>query len=165
MRKIFLIAGCLCLLVLGAAPVQAVTLHDLSITLNDAGDAQVHMGYELSLLEYTAVYLNLANPATLIADNLRSALNRPVTVGKVDSNSVELSIQSFASVANENGAVTISTPQLSFASAQTALKQYWFAPLITTDFTPETTTVTFPDGYQSVYKEQITLPAITHTLG
>jgi hypothetical protein len=57
-----------------------------------------------------------------------------------------------------------STPALSFQNAQRALNQYWFAPLINPDFSPDITQITFPDGYHEEFYNQIAIPAISHTI-
>jgi hypothetical protein len=58
----------------------------------------------------------------------------------------------------------MTTPALSFAQAQQIMQQYWFASLISPDLTPQVTTITFPDGYQATYNNQISLPSVSHTL-
>jgi hypothetical protein len=61
------------------------------------------------------------------------------------------------------GAWTMTTPAFSLARAQQVVEQYWFAPLISPDFTPQVTTVTFPDGYTATFDNQISIPSITHS--
>jgi hypothetical protein len=60
--------------------------------------------------------------------------------------------------------VTMVTPGLSFAKAQQAMDEYWFAPLISPDFSPEITTVIFPDGHKAMYYNTLSLPSVSHTL-
>ena len=62
-----------------------------------------------------------------------------------------------------NGTVTLKTPSLSFEAAQKVLESYWFAPLISPDFSPTVTKVQFPDGYEETFSDAISIPAITHT--
>jgi hypothetical protein len=59
----------------------------------------------------------------------------------------------------------MTTPALSFGEAEKILNQYWFARFITPDFSPELTTVRFPDGYRETFSNQISIPAIVHTMG
>ena len=40
------------------------------------------------------------------------------------------------------------TPSLSFARAQQVMDEYWFAPLVSPDFSPGITTVIFPERVQ-----------------
>jgi hypothetical protein len=56
------------------------------------------------------------------------------------------------------------TPALSFARAQQVMDGYWFAPLISPDFSPGITTVIFPDGHKATYYDELTMPSITHQL-
>ena len=50
------------------------------------------------------------------------------------------------------------------ANAEKALKKYWFAPLISPDFSPEITRVSFPDGYNEEFYNTDTIPSIRHTV-
>jgi hypothetical protein len=56
------------------------------------------------------------------------------------------------------------TPALSFNRAQQVMDGYWFAPLISPDFSPAVTTVLFPDGHKATYYDVLTMPSITHRL-
>ncbi|MEN6609723.1 MAG: hypothetical protein ABFC24_02690 [Methanoregulaceae archaeon] len=164
MKILFLMAGCLCILAFAAAPAQAVTLQDLTIALDKTGNAEVHLSYELSMPEYIAVYLNLANPSEILKNNLENELQKTVTVNKFSSDSMDVTIPTLASTVVTDGTVTMTTPQISLEKAQKAIDQYWFAALLSPDFSPELSTVTFPDGYKVQYANQITIPTITHTL-
>jgi hypothetical protein len=44
------------------------------------------------------------------------------------------------------------------------MEGYWFAPLVSPDFSPGVTTVIFPDGHKAVYYEALTLPSVSHIL-
>jgi len=74
-------------------------------------------------------------------------------------------VRGFASKEEHDGAVIRTTPALSFVEAEKVLNQYWFARFISPDFSPEVTTVRFPDGYQKTFSNQISIPAIIHTIG
>ena len=58
----------------------------------------------------------------------------------------------------------MTTPAFSFAAAQKAIKNEWYAPLISADFAPQTTIITFPDGYQSSFADQISIPSVSHQI-
>ncbi len=73
-------------------------------------------------------------------------------------------IPAFADVNTGAGKVTMVTPSLSFDRAQQVMNEYWFAPIISPDFSPCVTTVTFPDGYRATYYDVLTVPSITHRL-
>jgi hypothetical protein len=73
-------------------------------------------------------------------------------------------IPGFADVKTGSDRVTMVTPALSFARARQVMDGYWFAPLISPDFSPGITTVIFPDGHKNTYYDVLTLPSITHRL-
>ena len=56
----------------------------------------------------------------------------------------------------------MTTPAFTFSRAQAAINKYWFASLISPHFTPQTTTIIFPDGFRANYQNQIDIPSITH---
>ncbi len=77
MNKVHSVLVSLCILALAITPVQEYTAKSLAITVAPDGKAQVGMQYDLSLLEQTAVFLRIADPAgssrrhsTLIPRNL-----------------------------------------------------------------------------------------------
>ncbi len=110
---------------------------------------------DLSFTEQIAVFANIASPANELKTGLENNLNREVTVVKADSSSAEVIIPSFASVSQSNGTETITTPAFSFANAENAIRQYWWAPFVSVDLSPDVTTITFPDGYEARYLNQI----------
>ena len=97
---------------------------------------------------------------------LENNLNRQVTVVKADSSSAEVIIPSFATISQSNGTETMTTPGFSFANAQNDIKQVTGGPRsVSVDLSPEVTTITFPDGYQAMYSNQISLlPSPTRLL-
>nr|WP_320161384.1 hypothetical protein [uncultured Methanoregula sp.] len=164
MKRVYLLLVCLCLLALAVMPAQAFTAKSLTVTLAPNGDARINMQYELSFLEESAVFFRMADPAAEVKKAFDSNTNRPVTVNSVTSSSADIVVPSFAGVTQKNGAMTMTSPSISFARAQEILKNYWFAPLISADFAPRLTTVAFPDGYQATFNNTITIPSVTHTL-
>ncbi|KQC03596.1 MAG: hypothetical protein APR53_00935, partial [Methanoculleus sp. SDB] len=118
--------------------------------------------YSLSWIEYIAVYLKISDPAEELTNALSSHSVRPAQVISTSDNTIIIQIFGFATrVATESG-IAYTTPNLSFVEAQQILDEYWFAPLINPDFSPGITTVRFPDGYETVYTNQLVLPGITH---
>ena len=73
-------------------------------------------------------------------------------------------VQGFASKVERNGTVTLITPALSFVDAKKILNHYWFAPLISPDFSPAVTRVNFPYDYTEEFYNQISIPALRHAL-
>jgi hypothetical protein len=86
-------------------------------------------------------------------------------VTQADGGMTRLVVKGFAARQETESTVTMTTPTLSFGEAEKILNQYWFARVITPDFSPEVTTVRFPDGYTEAFSNQISIPAIVHTLG
>jgi hypothetical protein len=154
---IAVIACCVC-------PAQAFTAKSLDIAVQENGDARITFGYDLSWFENAAVFARIANPATELKKALESNYGKSVDVLSTSGSGVEVIIYDFASSKMVDGSTIMKTPSLSFQSAEKVLKQYWFAPLISVDFSPEITRVIFPDGYVEQFDNQITIPSISHTL-
>ncbi|MDH7510338.1 MAG: hypothetical protein QHH04_04775 [Methanolinea sp.] len=151
------------LLVLVATPATAMTSDSLDISIQQDGRADIHFAYHLDWLEYIAVYLRLVDPAAELKKALESNFGKPVTVLSVNSNSVHLTVDSFARVSSSNGNITARTPGLSFAEGEKILKSYWFAPLVRVDLSPSVTTIRFPDGYVETFSDRIGIPPLVHT--
>jgi len=159
-----LLLGGILIIVLAAMPASAFTAKTLTVTLSGNGDAQVEMQYDLSFVEQAAIFFHAANPAATLQNALSENLGLPVTVVSADMSSAEVIIPSFASVTQSGGSATMTTPAFSFANAQQDVRNEWYGFLISADFTPQTTTITFPDGYQAGFNNQISIPSVSHTL-
>lgn len=164
MKKIFLAIAGLIIMACAVMPASAFTMKSLAITVAGNGDAQVDMNYDLSFVEQSAVFLRIADPAQELESAFNTGSATPVTVTSATSSSAHVLIPSFASVSATGGKSTITTPSLSFERAQRVLSSYWFAPLVSPDFSPAVTTVTFPDGYTATYYNQISIPSVSHTV-
>ena len=162
MKTIFLVIAGLMVMACAVMPASAFTMKSLSITVAGNGDAQVDLNYNLNFVEQSAVFLRLADPAAELQSAFNSGSSKPVTVTQVTSSSAHIDVPSFASVSATGGATTLTTPTLSFERAQKVLNSYWFAPLISPDFAPAVTTITFPDGYVADYYHQISIPSVSH---
>ncbi|MGA2105632.1 hypothetical protein [Methanoregula sp.] len=165
MKSSYLIIGCMLLLACAVMPVQAFSAKSLAITFDANGNAQVHFTYELSFTEQIAVFANIANPASELKTALEDNLNRQVTVVNADSSSADVIIPSFATINQANGKETMTSPAFSFGNVQNVIKQYWWSPLVSVNMSPEVTTITFPDGYQTIYYNQINFPSVSHQVG
>jgi hypothetical protein len=152
------------ILFLCACPAQAFTAKTLDINVQDNGDAVITFTYSLSWFENAAVFAHIADPNTQLKNALESNYGKNVDVMAATGNQAEVLVHGFATRTMTDNGVTLTTPELSFESAQRVLNHYWFAPLITVDFSPDVTAVDFPDGYVENYYDQITIPAISHTL-
>jgi hypothetical protein len=164
MRKHVLFAGVVLVILLAlACPAQAFTAKTLNIAIKSNGDAYVTFDYELSLIEDAAVFLQVADPGTEIQKVLENNYPGRVYLIRTDSGTSRFYIIELATMSVQNGTVTMTTPALSFANAERVLNQFWFAPLINPDFSPDTTMVSFPNGYTETFYNQNALPEITHS--
>lgn len=164
MKRVYLILVCLCLLALAVMPAQAFTSRSLAVTLAPNGDARITMQYDLSFLEQSAVFFKMADPAAELKKAFDTNSNRQVTVNSVTTSSADIVVPSYAMVSQNNGVTSMTTPAISFARVQEVLKTYWFAPLVSANFAPKVTTVTFPDGYQATFNNALSVPAVSHEL-
>jgi hypothetical protein len=151
------------LLVLVATPASAMTSDTLDISIQHDGKADIRFTYHLDWLEYIAVYLRVVDPATELKNALESNFGKPVEVISVESNSVHLSVDSFARISSSNGNTTARTPGISFAAGEKILKSYWFAPLVSADLSPAVTIIRFPDGHVEKFYDQLEIPPLVHT--
>jgi len=166
LKRLFVLAGLMVLVgCCAVSPVHAFTAKTLDITVQENTDAVITFSYELSWFENFAVFLQIANPGTELKGALESSYGKPVVVIKADGGESRFMVQGFASKQEQDGIVTMKTPALSFVEAEKILNQYWFAPFISPDFSPAVTRVNFPDDYTEEFYNQISIPAIRHTLG
>jgi len=164
MKKIYLVIVCLCILAFAVLPAQAFTAKDLTVTVQQNGDAEFVLNYDLSWVEQAAVFFKIADPAGELKQGIENELNRPVTVVSARSSSADVIIPSFADVSQKDGKTSLTTPSFTFSHAQEAINKYWFASLISPDFTPKTTTIIFPDGYTASYQNLIDIPSVSHQI-
>lgn len=151
-------------LMLMIGPACAFTADSLDIAVDRNGDAVIVFEYELTWAEEAAVFMRITDPSAELKKALESNYKKTVDVTGTGTGSSQFVVHEFASVKERGGNVTMSTPALSFASAEKVLKKYWFAPFINPDFSPSVTRVSFPDGHTDVFTDQISIPAIRHTL-
>lgn len=165
MKRLCVLAGILVLALMSAAPpVQAFTAKSLDIAVQENTDAIITFDYDLTWYEQAAVFMRIADPGRELKTALEINSGKTVIVTKADGRESQIVVKSFASQQETQGTVTMMTPALSFGEAEKILNQYWFAGFITPDFSPEVTTVRFPDGYAMTFSNQISIPAIDHIL-
>lgn len=157
-----LIAAMACLTVL-SLPATAMSSESLDINVGQGGEADIQFRYSLDWYEYIAVYLRMVDPARELKKALESNFHKPVEVISVDSHTVRLSVESFASVNEKDGITTIRTPGLSFAEGERILKTYWFAPLVRIDLSPALTTIRFPDGSVATFEDALEIPSLVRS--
>lgn len=158
MNKIHCLIATLVCLVLVAVPATAMTSDTLDISIANDGRADIQFTYSLNWLEYISVYLRMVDPAQELKKALESNFQKPVQVISVDSGSVRLSVDSFATVTEKDGKITVRTPALSFTEGEHILKNYWFAPLVSIDLSPSVTTMRFPDGSVATFADVLEIP-------
>jgi len=158
MKKIPCLVAILVCLALVALPATAMTSDALDINIGQDGRADIQFKYSLNWLEYISVYLHVVDPGQEVKKALESNFHKPVEVIAVDSGSVRLSVDSFASVKEKDGITTVRTPGLTFAEGERILKNYWFAPLVSIDLSPAITTMRFPDGSVATFTDALEIP-------
>lgn len=162
-RSILFFGAILLVLAASAVPVQAFTAKSLDIAVLDSGDAQVTFDYELSWIENVAVFVKIADPGNELKKAIENNFKNPVDVTEADAGRSQMFIHGFAAKNGQDGTITLVTPTLSFQNAERVLNQYWFAPLINPDFSPDITTVSFPDGFSQTFYNTDTITPVTHT--
>ncbi|MDD1703083.1 MAG: hypothetical protein LUQ31_08915 [Methanoregula sp.] len=162
MKYSILVIGCICIVLLAVMPAQAFTAKSLTLTLDQSGNADANMQYDLSIPEQAAFFFHVADLNSELKNSLESNLGHQVTVVKVDGSSADVIINSFATVTRENGTTVMTTPTFSFANAEEAVKNKWYSSFISADFAPQTTTITFPDGYPVTYNNLVSIPSASH---
>jgi len=162
--KPVILAACLLVMMLIAAPAGAFSADTLEISLKEDGSADITFEYTLSWLERIGVFFRIAEPDQELKSALESATGVPVTVTAAESDRAVFSALKFAKVVHGDDGVTYSTPGIDLTGAQKILDSYWFAPLVRADFSPDLTVVRFPDGYEERFTDQSTIPALSHTV-
>jgi hypothetical protein len=147
-----------------ACPVQAFTITTLDFVVENNQDMTVTFNYELDILEQTAVWVNLVDPAAELKAALEANTGKPVDNVIVTDNSVQATIRGFTTQVTVDNTITTTTPGLSFANAEAAVQQYWFAALVSVDYSPAVTRVVYPDQYTETFYEVISIPSTTHTV-
>lgn len=163
-RYVLLAGGLVFIALLLVCPAQAFTAKSLDITVQDNTDAVITFEYELSWFENVAVFVRIGDPGTELKKALESNFNKPVQITEADAGRSQFFVKGFATRQVNDGVTTLNTPALSFREAETVLKQYWFAPLVSPDFSPDVTRVSFPDGYTQTFSNQDQIPGISHIL-
>jgi hypothetical protein len=164
-QREFLIAGVLVIiLLLAVPPAGAFRATSLDIVVQENTDAVITFEYQLSWFENAAVFARIGNPGTELKKALESNFHKPVQVTETDAGRSQFYVKEFATKKVKNNAVTLTTPALSFQKAEQVLNTYWFARLISPDFSPDVTRVSFPDGYTEMFNNQDQIPKISHVL-
>jgi hypothetical protein len=163
-RSVLPAAGLFFITLLLVCPAQAFTAKSLDITVQDNTDAVITFQYELSWYENAAVFARIGDPGTELKKALESNFHKPVQITEADAGRSQFYVKGFAAKKVKDTTVTMTTPALSFREAEQVLQKYWFASLISPDFSPAVARVIFPDGYTETFYEQDQIPRVSHIL-
>lgn len=158
---LFIIAALLA--ALAAAPgASAFEAKTLDVTIGPSGAAEVAMTYDLNLVETVGVYAAIASPGRALETALGAVAGRKVRVREAGPDGAAFVIPKFATVTHGRSGTAYTTPAVDFTAFGSSLDRYWFARLVSPDFSPDTITLTFPDGYREQFDGRTGLPAVTH---
>ena len=165
MKRYATLAGLVLVVAILTAPAAAFTMDSLYITVQENGDAVVTADYTLTWVERIVVYVRIAQPELLLGQALEQYSGKEVTVTSVTPGETVLSIENFAVVRDTMNETTHITPTLDFSGVDQAVRGYWFSPFVSVDASPGLTIVSFPDGHQQAFFDQLVIPSITHEEG
>ena len=168
LKHVWVCCLCAALLVVGlVAPAAAFTSESLDIDVLENGDTFVTFKYRLTWYERIAVYLQLVDPAEQLESALESSSRWEVDSTQVSQRWARFLVNGFTTVTSGpgEGETTYETPGLDFSIAGSiAAEQHpWIYEIIKydMDFSPEVTTITFPDGEQFEFEDLTTIPSTT----
>lgn len=146
----------LCMLLL-LAPVSAITVKHLDVTVAENGDATITGDYSMNWIEQVVVY-----PAGVSI----LAVNPPdhAVVHSVSPNQVKVTVQKLVQVRHTANSTGYTTPAFSASDAQKQLDRFWFANLVSLDLTPGTLTLRFPDGAIIEDSDLSSVPSFVHSI-
>ena len=160
--RIHLLLIATALVALAAVPAGAFEAKTLDVTISPSGAAEVVMTYDLTLFERFGVYAAMAAPRHALAQALGALSGRKVRVGEAGPDGAAFVVPKFATITHGRDGTVYATPAVDFTAFQAALDRYWFARLVSPDFSPDSITLTFPDGYSERFDGGTGLPAVTH---
>jgi hypothetical protein len=148
-----------CLTFLLITPVQAFTADSLNITVGANGDAIADFHYTLQGMIENAI------PLSVLQDQLTKGLatgSESPQVLTFSKSEATLLLKGFAVTNPVPTGTEYQTAPMDFTKAQAALKNSAAGSVITADFSPGITTVSFPDGYSRQFTAQSSLPSVDH---
>ena len=154
---LFCMAFCLTLFLI--PPVPAFTADSLNITVGTNGDAIANFHFTLQGLIENAI------PLSVLQDQMTKGLatsSEPPQVLTFSKSGATLLLKGFAVTTTVPAGTEYQTSSMDFTKAQVALQNSAAGSVITADFSPGITTVTFPDGYSRQFIAQSTLPSVDH---
>jgi hypothetical protein len=164
MKRYPLIIGLVLVIALLAAPAVAFTLNRLDISVAESGDAEVTADYSLSWMEQLVVFMRIAQPAQQLENALEQYSGKDVVVTSVSIREAQLDIYDFAAVRDTANETIYTTPYLDFSQAEQAARENRLSRFTTIDASPDVSVVSFPDGYQEIFQNNLSIPSITHAV-
>lgn len=162
MRIYLLLIAAVLAAALAAAPACAFEAKTLEVTVGPSGAADVVMTYHLNWIERFVVYAAIAAPGRALENALGALAGRKVRVSEAGPESAAFVVPKFATVTHGRDGTAYVTPAVDFTAFGASLDRYWFARFVAPDFSPDSITLTFPDGYQERFDGRTGLPAVTH---
>jgi hypothetical protein len=154
------VLGCiLCIALLAVAPAAAFTADSLNISVGTNGDAIADFQYTLNGVIENAI------PQSILQAQLVKGLatsSEPPQVLTFSKSDATLLLKSFAVTNAVPTGTEYQTAPMNFTNAQAALQNSAVSSVISADFSPKITTVTFPDGYSRQFLASSVLPSIDH---
>ncbi|MEN6342160.1 MAG: hypothetical protein ABFC89_06320 [Methanospirillum sp.] len=145
-----------------AVPAGAFEARSLDVTVDPSGAADVVMTYQLNWVERFIVYPAIPAPEYALEAALGALSGRKVRVGEAGPDGATFTVPKFATITHGRDGTVYATPAVDFTAFDRALHRYWFASLVSPDFSPDAITLTFPDGYRERFDGRAGLPAVTH---
>jgi len=148
-------------IVLLAAPSMAFTAQSMTITVEKSGDATAVFRYTLE------GFIENSIPESVLQDEVVKGLStssEPPEVLAFDKSGATLRMKQFATLSDTPTGTEYLTGSINFSKAEDALKQSSLSSMISADFSPQTATVTFPDGYKEEFSNVAVLPSIRHVV-
>jgi hypothetical protein len=145
------------------SPAGAFEAGALEIQVQPDGDAVASLSYGLNWFERAGVYLGIASPSAELGAVLSGVVGREVRVTGVDMHRAVIVIPDFATVSSTDERTVYRTSGFDFTRFSSVLAGYWFAPLVSPDFSPSSITLVFPDGFTEHLPGGTRIPAVMHT--
>jgi hypothetical protein len=151
--------GILLIVLLVPVPAGAFTADSLTITVAGNGDATADFHFTLEGIIENAI------PLSVLQDQLTKGLAtsaEPPQVLSFSKSEATLLLKGFAVTTTVPTGTDYQTAPMNFTNAQAALQNSAAGSVISADFSPKITTITFPDGYSRQFVDSAVLPSIDH---
>ena len=169
-NMIMIIAG-LFLFSATVSPVLAYDTGEVDISIKTDGSADIKGTYSLNWGEYIAFTL-IGNKEAIADGMIEKLTGMDVDVNYITSSGASVTVPSFAKVTDNDGVLVYKTPRLPYNKAGIYLSEFLGDYPLLKSFSPnaesvvpDTTVITFPDGYSVTYSKHYpdgVVPPVTH---